>query len=213
MGYERFIFCFWECPTIGWHACKVKKHFHCLKVCIYFLFLYSRLSNGSFNDSFFQTPPLLDFKLQLLVWWSSLLWLVYCVQQMSITECPSPLLSPQLGGKHPNSHGICVSPIQKCIDKALRFVHQHIALFFISTPSNNNDKHSLFIDTYLDNSEQTDIAVSPLDEDLHDTNNWISFLHAKVQSTWWQQFLKEFVIQDFHVSLCQSQIIYQSQLI
>ncbi len=24
MGYERFIFWFWESPTTGWHACKVK---------------------------------------------------------------------------------------------------------------------------------------------------------------------------------------------
>ncbi len=31
MGNERFIFWFWESPTTGWHACKVKKHFHCLK--------------------------------------------------------------------------------------------------------------------------------------------------------------------------------------
>ncbi len=28
MGNERFIFWFWESPTTGWHACKVKKHFH-----------------------------------------------------------------------------------------------------------------------------------------------------------------------------------------
>ncbi len=177
MGYERFIFWFWECPTIGWHACKVKKHFHCLKICIYFFLFCSQLPNGSFNDSFFQTPPLLDVKLQWLVWWSCLLWLVYCVQQMSITERPSPLLSPQLGGKHPNSHGICVSPMQKHIDKALQFVHLRIALFFIRAPSNNNEKHSLFIDTFLDNCERTDIAVSRLDGDLqaawseHNTHN------------------------------------------
>ncbi len=96
---------------------------------------------------------------------------------MSITERPSPLLSAQLGGKHPNSHGICVSPMQKHIDKALQFVHQRIVLFFIRTPSNNNDKHSLFIDTFLDNCERTDIAVSRSDGDLqaarseHNTHN------------------------------------------
>ncbi len=61
--------------------------------------------------------------------------------------------------KHPNSHGICISPMQKRIDKALQFVHQRIALFFIRTPSNNIDKHSLCIDTFLDNCERTDIAV------------------------------------------------------
>ncbi len=39
MGNERFIFWFWESPTTGWHACKVKKHFHCLinRLCILFL--------------------------------------------------------------------------------------------------------------------------------------------------------------------------------
>ncbi len=56
--------------------------------------------------------------------------------------------------------------MQKRIDKALRFAHQHIALFFIRTSSNNNNKHSLFIDTFLDICEQTDIAVSWLDGDL-----------------------------------------------
>ncbi len=35
MGYERFLFWFWESPTTGWHACKVKKHFYCLLICIY----------------------------------------------------------------------------------------------------------------------------------------------------------------------------------
>ncbi len=30
MGNERFIFWFWESPTTGLLACKVKKHFHCL---------------------------------------------------------------------------------------------------------------------------------------------------------------------------------------
>ncbi len=137
------ILVFWESPTTGWHACKVKKT-HCLKICIYFFLFCSQLPNGSFNDSFFQTPPLRDANLQWLVWWPSLLWLVFCVQRMSITERPSPL-SPQLGDKHPNSHVLDVSPMQKRIDKALQFVHQRIALFFIRTPNNNNDKHSLFI--------------------------------------------------------------------
>ncbi len=36
MGYERFIFWFWESPTTGWPACKVKIQFHCLIICIYF---------------------------------------------------------------------------------------------------------------------------------------------------------------------------------
>ncbi len=37
MGNERFIFWFWESLTTGWHAFKVKKHFYCLIICIYFL--------------------------------------------------------------------------------------------------------------------------------------------------------------------------------
>ncbi len=125
-------------------TCMQGQKTHCLKICIYFFLFCSQLPNGSFNDSFFQTPPLRDANLQWLVWWPSLLWLVFCVQRMSITERPSPL-SPQLGDKHPNSHVLDVSPMQKRIDKALQFVHQRIALFFIRTPNNNNDKHSLFI--------------------------------------------------------------------
>ncbi len=159
-GLWKFIFWFWESPTTGWHACKVKKNtFIVLKYAFIFFLFCSPLPNGSFNDSFFQTPPLRDANLRWLVWWPSLLWLVFCVQHMSITERPSPL-RPQLLGKHPNSHGICVSPMQKRIDKALQFVHQHIALFFIRTTKNNNDKHSLFINTFLDNCERADIAVS-----------------------------------------------------
>ncbi len=38
MGNERFIFWFWESPTTGWHACKVKKHFHCLIIDYAFYF-------------------------------------------------------------------------------------------------------------------------------------------------------------------------------
>ncbi len=79
MGYERIIFWFWESPTTGWHACKVNKLFHCLIICIYFFLFSQRLLNSSLNDSFFQTPPLLDAKLRWLVWWSSLLWLVTTV--------------------------------------------------------------------------------------------------------------------------------------
>ncbi len=39
MVYERFVFWFWESPTTGWHACKVKKHF--LIICIYFYLIRS----------------------------------------------------------------------------------------------------------------------------------------------------------------------------
>ncbi len=67
MGYERFIFWFWESPTTGWHACKIKKHFHFLIIRIYFYLICSRLPNNSLKDSFFQTPPLRDANLQWLV--------------------------------------------------------------------------------------------------------------------------------------------------
>ncbi len=36
MNNEMFIFWFWESPATGWHACKVKKHFHSRVMCIYF---------------------------------------------------------------------------------------------------------------------------------------------------------------------------------
>ncbi len=136
---------------------RSKKTLIVLKYAFIFFLFCSRLPNGSFNDSFFQTPPLLDVKLQWLVWRYSLLWLVYCVQLMSITERPSPLLSPQLGGKPPNSHSICRNVLIKHCSLYT------IALFFIRTPSNNNYKHSLSIDTFLDNCERTDFAVSQLD--------------------------------------------------
>ncbi len=57
MGYERFIFWFWESQTTGWHACKVKKHFHFLIICIYFYLFVQRLP----NNSFFQTPPVIGW--------------------------------------------------------------------------------------------------------------------------------------------------------
>ncbi len=49
----------WESPTTGWLACKVKKHFHCLIICMFLPYLL--------NDSFFQTPPLRHVNLQWLV--------------------------------------------------------------------------------------------------------------------------------------------------
>ncbi len=53
MGNERFIFWFWEIQV---DARKVKKHFHCLIICIYFLpYFAQRLPNDSLNDLFFQT--------------------------------------------------------------------------------------------------------------------------------------------------------------
>ncbi len=58
MGYERFIFWFWECPTIGWHACKVKKHFNCFKICIYFFLLcyFSKPLLCSLSSKMFMSP-------------------------------------------------------------------------------------------------------------------------------------------------------------
>ncbi len=61
---------------------------------------------------------------------------------------PITITEPIARCKDPNSHGICVSPMQKSIDKALQFVQQRTALFFTRTPINNNNKHSLFIDKF-----------------------------------------------------------------
>ncbi len=57
---------FWESPTTGWHACKVKKHFNFLIICLYFTLFAQRLPNDLLNDSFFQTPPLRDANLRWL---------------------------------------------------------------------------------------------------------------------------------------------------
>ncbi len=53
--------------STGWHACKVKKHFHFLIYAFIFTLFVQRLSNDSFKDSFFQTPPLHDANLRWLV--------------------------------------------------------------------------------------------------------------------------------------------------
>ncbi len=148
---------------------------------------------------------------------------------MSITEHPSPLLSPKLGGKHPNSHAICVSPMQKSIDKALQFVHQRIALFFIRTPSNNNDKHSLFIGTFLDSCERTDIAVRQRPTSCVERTQLNTFLACYsteyMTATVFKMItpLSELKVPDnlltpmsskmFMSPFLQSQIIFQSQLI
>ncbi len=51
MSYERFIFWFWESPTTGWHACKVKKHFNFLIMCIYFYLKDSQTIRSTINFS------------------------------------------------------------------------------------------------------------------------------------------------------------------
>ncbi len=45
------IFWFWVSPTTGWHACKVKKHFHFLIMCIYFTLFAQRLSTINLTKS------------------------------------------------------------------------------------------------------------------------------------------------------------------
>ncbi len=57
MGYERFIFWFWESPTTGWHACKVKKHLHFLIICIYF-YLICSTTRKRFSQRNFSKPLL-----------------------------------------------------------------------------------------------------------------------------------------------------------
>ncbi len=76
MGYERFIFWFWESPTTGWHACKVKKHFHCLIICIYFDLNCSTTPKRFAQQLIFQTPPLRDANLRWLVDWSHFYFIV-----------------------------------------------------------------------------------------------------------------------------------------
>ncbi len=141
MGYESSYFGFGSPQQqVDMHA-RSKKHFIVLKYAFIFSFFAHDSQTVRSTIHFFQTPPLRDANLLWLVWWPSLLWLVFCVQRMSITERPSPL-SPQLGDKHPNSHGICVSPMQKRIDKALQFVHQRIALFLSRPPNKTNIHYS-----------------------------------------------------------------------
>ncbi len=58
--------------------------------------------------------------------------------------------------KDPNNNGICVCQTQTWnTDKSLQFVNHRIAPSFIMSPSNKNDRHSIFIDTFLDNSGPT----------------------------------------------------------
>ncbi len=64
---EMCILWFMKSPTTGWHACKVKKHFHCLIICIYFYLICS-------NDS----RPLRD---------ANRWWLVQLVNLISISLC------------------------------------------------------------------------------------------------------------------------------
>ncbi len=53
MCNERFMFWFWESPTRSRHACKDKKHLHCLIIAFNLTLLAQRLNN-LFEDSFFQ---------------------------------------------------------------------------------------------------------------------------------------------------------------
>ncbi len=77
-----------------------------------------------------------------------LLWLVYCILCMLVAE----------HSKDPNNKGrpICVSQTQTwSTDKSLQIVNHRIAPSFIMSPSNKNDRHSILIDTFLDNSGAT----------------------------------------------------------
>ncbi len=50
---KRFIFWFWESPPTG---CKVKKHIHCLIICIYFYLICSTTPKRFAQRFSFQTP-------------------------------------------------------------------------------------------------------------------------------------------------------------
>ncbi len=65
MGYERFIFWFWESPTTGWHACKVKKTLslsYNMHLFLPYLLKDYQMIPDSLND-----PPLCDANLRWLV--------------------------------------------------------------------------------------------------------------------------------------------------
>ncbi len=53
MGYERFIFCFLDSPTTGWHVCKVKKTLKFSSNMHLFLMNFYSSQTDSFNDSSF----------------------------------------------------------------------------------------------------------------------------------------------------------------
>ncbi len=58
MCYENSYFWFWESPTSGLHACKIKKHFHFLTIWFILTSLGQRIQNDSLNDSFCFKPLL-----------------------------------------------------------------------------------------------------------------------------------------------------------
>ncbi len=99
-------FWFWEFPTTGWHACKVKKHFHFLIICIYFTLCAQRLP----NDSFFQ--PLLCMTLICSDWsisFKSVLWSFNAPKAApSGKECICIFIQtmkrPQVGGQYAMFH-------------------------------------------------------------------------------------------------------------
>ncbi len=71
MGNERFIFWFWESPTINRLTCmQGQKTLSLSYMHLFFTLFAQRLPNDSFNYSFFQTPPLRDANLWWLVDWS-----------------------------------------------------------------------------------------------------------------------------------------------
>ncbi len=71
MGYERLIFWFLESPTTGWHEYKVKKHFHCLIISIYFL--PNLLNNSQMIRSTINFSKLLLYVTLICgdLWWRS----------------------------------------------------------------------------------------------------------------------------------------------
>ncbi len=109
---KKIIFWFWESPTTGWHACKVKKHFHCLIICIYF-YLAQLLTNDSFKDYFFQIPPLHDVILQWLVRWVSFSLHHACNAWWSSVYDSIAALCTELPGKpifHLQKQHLCLVP-------------------------------------------------------------------------------------------------------
>ncbi len=70
IGYERFIFWFWESPNNRLTCMQGQNSFIVLWYAFICNFFSQRLPSDSLNDSIFQTHPLRDANLRWLVDWS-----------------------------------------------------------------------------------------------------------------------------------------------
>ncbi len=171
--FERFVICFWKSRT-SLHACKLNKlkktlessrNMH-LNVPIFSTILKHFVwrficSNSSFLCGY----------TALIGSMPRLLWLVYCILCMLVAE------------QDPNNKGrpICVSQTPTwSTDKSLQIVTHRIAPSFIMSPSNKNDRHSILIGTFLDNSGATadyqnyNVSLPRPTECIHNTTQHVA---------------------------------------